>query len=488
MAERYTRTTGLAITILLGAILVFPRALPGRLPVARASTNLLSNPGFEGLQCAPSSPEGWCDENWTRATHTGAVYDNIFTPQGWVTWWRAGTAYGRPEVNTIPRVDPFIGPPARIRSGSYAAMFFTAYRNHDGGFYQVVHGLEPGATVQASAYAHSWSCDTVNQGLSCGDPWTMTFQVGIEPNGVPDPYSPHIVWNEEQSSPDDYRKIGPTTATVGPTGRVTVILRSKTRWPVKHLDAYWDDASLRITSSGAVPTEPAVPEETAVPGREQSTATPGPSVTPTETSVPVTTTATPDSVTPATGPVQYALTATPEPDPGIPAPPTQEPTGASICVLAFHDHDGDGVRDPATEELLPEATFTIAGVKDTYGEEREYETDGFSEPYCFTQLAPGAYRVIQHPPAAYAASGPRRQTVILTEGMSVDVHFALTRTQVAEGPEETATAPPGDEAHDERSEGPDWGPLVGFGVVGVLALVLAGTVAVLSVPRGRRRY
>jgi hypothetical protein len=44
---------------------------------------------------------------------------------------------------------------ARIRTGNYAAHLHTKFGNHEAGFYQVVGGLEPGATVEFSAYAHS---------------------------------------------------------------------------------------------------------------------------------------------------------------------------------------------------------------------------------------------------------------------------------------------------------------------------------------------
>lgn len=212
-------------------------------------TAALLNPSFEGITCHPDSPPGWCWDNWTRDTFDGIPRDNIYTPQGWVTWWRVGSDYGQPEVKVIPNVPPFTGELPRIRSGNYATVLFTFYRNQDTGFYQVVGGLEPGATAQFSAYAHGWSCNNDDHlGYSCGDPWNQTFQVGIEPDGNEDPFSPTIVWSPEQISPDHYGLIGPITAQVGEGGRVCVFLRSKTKWAYKYQDAYWDDASLMVSS------------------------------------------------------------------------------------------------------------------------------------------------------------------------------------------------------------------------------------------------
>ncbi len=182
---------------------------------------------------------------WTHDTHDGKEYDNIFTPESWVTWWLHEEEYGQPEVKIIPNQPPFIHPLPRIHTGQYATLLFTFYRLQDMGLYQVVNGFPPGVTVQFSAYAHGWSCDQdYPLGYTCGDPWNQRFQVGIEPDGAADPFSSNIIWSPEQSAPDHYALIGPVTAQVGTDGRVCVYLRSQTRWAVKHQDAYWDDASL----------------------------------------------------------------------------------------------------------------------------------------------------------------------------------------------------------------------------------------------------
>lgn len=358
----------------------------------------------------------------------------------------------------------------------------------------------------------------------------MTFQVGIEPNGAADPYSPNIVWSGEQPSPDEYRRIGPVSATVGPNGSVTVILRSKTKWPVQHLDAYWDDASLVTTAPGDPPTATPVPDDPSEPPEEEPTETPGPSPTPLPTATPR-----PDGATVhvvESGETLYAIanrynvsaeqirrlnegtigpddlirigqelvisvpdetpTATPEASPtpteepeATPAPP-EEPEGASVCILAFHDRDGDGARDSETDELLPNVSFTIA---DASGVVDEYMTDGVSEPYCFTGLAPGTYRVIQQAPTGYEATGPTEQSVALAEGTSIDLQFGTARTEPAETPEEDEEAAPPEDEETDAGEGVVLADaLTTFArVAGILVLLLAGAIAVLFVLSRRRR-
>jgi len=282
----------LFVVLLLGSASSLSIAEPALPEPAQQGANLVRNPGFEGLSCAPGSAPGWCDGNWTHDAFDGSIHGNIFTPQGWVTWWRKGGDYGQPEVKTIPRVPPFTGKIERIRSGNYALLLFTYYRLQDTGVFQVVTGLKPGSTVQFSAYAHGWSCNSdSNLGYSCDDPWNQRFRVGIEPNGVANPFVGSIVWSPEQLSADTYRLIGPVTAQVGPAGKVTVVLRSQTKWEFKYGDAYWDDTRLVVTASGTSPTTTPVPQPTATPP-------------------------------PASTPVPAAPTSTPAPAPTQPAPPS----------------------------------------------------------------------------------------------------------------------------------------------------------------------
>jgi len=522
------------------ALILMSQASP-----ASAQENLLKNPGFEGITCRPDSEPPECLDNWSNnANFDGSFHDNIFTPQGWITWWRKGGDYGQPEVKTIPKVPPFTGELERIRSGHYAVLMFTYYRLQDMGLYQVVEGLEPHSTVELSAHAHGWSCDDSDapMGYTCDDPWNQTFQVGIDPNGGTDPFSPNIVWSTAKRSPDRYSKIGPATAQVGDAGTVTVFLRSKTKWMYKYQDAYWDDAKLVMTAPGTPPTN--------TPPPPPPTATFGPTPTPRPTSTPR-----PDGsivhvvqsgdtlfaiankygIDPevikqlnagSLGPNNLIVTGqelvisvpsdVPEPtDPPPPATPEavaeadpetntetnteangqggggsvqpsepgqdQPDGGATICVAAYRDQNGDTFKTEG-EPLLPEVKISLANAS---GVLDQYTTDGVNEPHCFQGLPAGTYRVIARPPQGFEASGMAEQPAAVVEGTTVDLAFGVQRIEGEETDEvdqEDAAEP-----DDSGSSGNTTQVIATVAKIGgVVMLVLAAATAVLFVLNRRR--
>jgi LysM repeat protein len=524
MIQKRTLIGILLAAALLGAVPVFSLAMPSPWRNTQEETELLRNPGFEGISCRPGSEPGWCLDNWTHDTFDGSIHDNIFTPQAWITWWRKGSDYGQPEVKTIPRVPPFTGELERIRTGNYAVLLFNFYRLQDVGLYQVVTGLEPGATVQFSAHAQGWSCDKDDpMGYTCGDPWNQTFQVGIAPDANVDPFSPNIVWSTAQRSPDRYRLIGPITAQVGEGGSVCVFLRSKTKWAFKYQDAYWDDASLVMTEPGTPPTDTPLPAP--------PTPTYGPSPTPRPTPTPRPDGATVhivesgdtlfgialmygvsvdqirtlnagslganDIIVPDQALVISLPSETPTPTP-LPAPPTavpesretsaaEAPGGASICVLAYHDRNSNTLRDDeVTEELIPQAEFTVA---DASGSVAQYTSDGVREPHCFTGLAPGTYRVILNAPSGYTPSGQAEWPVAVAEGTSLDIQFGVVRGEGDDSPPGETTGP---ETGNEESDEPSGSSTVSrvlatlAKISGIIVLAFAGAIAVLYVVNRRR--
>ncbi len=135
--------------------------------------------------------------------------------------------------------------------------------------------------------------------------------------------------------------------------------------------------------------------------------------------------------------VKIKVTA-PAPPTQPPAPPTPEATptleSGQICVLAFHDRNGDTFRQQETEELLPNAVFSVGSAVGIVG---QYTTDGISEPYCFSGLTPDSYRVSVQPPAGYVASGAPEIMVALAGAARMDVAMGLKRGEVP--PAATAT-------------------------------------------------
>ncbi|MFL7790946.1 MAG: LysM peptidoglycan-binding domain-containing protein [Anaerolineae bacterium] len=510
----------LLVIMVLGVLPALSLAAPEQSPT-QDQTNLAINPGFEGITCRPGSEPPECLDNWTHDVHwpDEPVHDNIFTPQGWITWWRRGGNYGQPEVKTIPNVAPFTGELPRIHSGHYATLLFTFYRLQDTGLYQCV-SAEAGSTVELTAYGHGWSCDDSEgsqMGYSCGDPYNQGFRVGIEPNGIADPFAASVIWNEKTYAPDHYKLIGPVSAQVGESGRVCIFLRSTTKWQYKYADVYWDDVSLVQTTAGVPPTNtPApVPQVTAgPPPTPLPTPTPRPdgsivyivqsgdtlSLISQKTGVPVDQIRTLNASSIGDGYIihvgQELVLSLPNKTPEPTAPPTpSEPeavaeasseegaggakaNGASICVLSFNDRNGDTFRDEVIEELLPNAQITLAN---ELGTTNQYTTDGFNEPYCFTGLAAGSYRVVQTPPTSYVVSGTAEQLVAVTDGATINLAFGNVRSEDAAD----STSP-----SDAGEGGDDSGMRSVFSTVakvsGVLVLLLCAGVAVLFFLNRRR--
>jgi len=116
----------------------------------------------------------------------------------------------------------------------------------------------------------------------------------------------------------------------------------------------------------------------------------------------------------------------------------------------------------------------------------QYTTDGISEPYCFSGLTPGSYRVSLQPPAGYVASGPSDMMVALAGAARMDVVLGAKR---GEGPAVTAT--PGVVLPTPAGGGEQpsfWSQaLRGMAsIAGILLLVLAVVIGVVFVLSRRR--
>jgi hypothetical protein len=248
------------------------------------ATNLLSNGGFEaewdeegGHRCL-ILPEG-------GAPHEASV-GNIFTPPGWWVWFyhQPGT-WDQPEVRDAWAAHD----PRRVHEGQKGMLLFTFYRRHDAGFLQQVQ-VTPGTRLRLSAWAHAWS--NLHGGAHEDDPkWSegpgydagfllegepppadspgtlddwrnFTFSVGIDPAGGRDPLADTVVWGRGAHIYNRHAQVPPVEA-VAQSETVTIFLRSRTLWPFKHNDAYWDDVRLtRVTVpvEATIAVEPAQPQ------------------------------------------------------------------------------------------------------------------------------------------------------------------------------------------------------------------------------------
>lgn len=267
------------------AIVELPPPTPTPQPTTTPLPTTLQNGDFDG--------------DWWRVTHTGQEYGEIFVPEHWVAFWKEEgdvphdptntEGYGRPEMHVIranPETDPqFLNPPrfheeidqGRLDEDAYrqwllsqgwrALKYFTFWRIHDAGIYQSIGGLEPGTTVQLSAWAHAWSSNgdapdcSEGANVGCGGFYALardseelelgdadrnfTFRLGIDPTGGTDPWAETVIWGLGAHIYNTYDEV-PSLLVDAQSSTVTVFLRSTVLWPFKHCDAYWDDVTVRF--------------------------------------------------------------------------------------------------------------------------------------------------------------------------------------------------------------------------------------------------
>lgn len=206
----------------------------------------------------------------SRATFTGQEFGEISVPDGWVAFWKEGGytpfdtekkyPYGRPECRVIENTPPYDNPP-RIVEGDKAFQLFTFYRPHDAGLYRQ-YNVVKGSRVTLSAMAHAWSStkdDPRHSDLEGDAEYNFLFYVGIDPYGGTNPWADSVMWSTGNRYYDVYQQLEPVTA-VAQSATITLFLRSATRYPFKHNDAYWDDIEVWIEDIPDQPTEPEPPE------------------------------------------------------------------------------------------------------------------------------------------------------------------------------------------------------------------------------------
>ncbi len=246
--------------------------------------NLLRNGNFEA---------DWSEEGSHRCLvfeTDGTVLDtergNIFTPPGWITWFKHGLPVEHDPANTVGWAQPEVRDawakddeehggypgPDRSHGGRKGQLYFTFFRIHEGGFLQQVE-VTPGTRIRLSAWAHAWS--NMGTGPNKDDPnWSdgegvgdraffalegevedgaaknFTFWVGIDPTGGTNPYSDTVVWGRGAHIYNAYHEV-PAVEATAQSDTVTVFVRSRSLWPFKHNDAYWDDVVLEMVEGPA---------------------------------------------------------------------------------------------------------------------------------------------------------------------------------------------------------------------------------------------
>ncbi|HUN23258.1 MAG TPA: SdrD B-like domain-containing protein [Anaerolineales bacterium] len=227
------------------------------------------------------------------------------------------------------------------------------------------------------------------------------------------------------------------------------------------------DGSIVPGAPGATPTQQGVSEPaTNTPGAE---ATAGQPPTTDPNAVPTT--------DPNAQPTAEPPTATPEP---TQIPPTVAPTQAlagtgEICVTFFEDLNGNGLQE---DSELPQTDAVVSLLDFASGAQiSSYTTNGVTEPYCFSDLALGTYRVVITTPAGYTPTTGLDLEVPISAGGSASLKFGGQKTG------DTATPEPTDNSGSNRTR------LITalLGAFGVIFLLLAIGVAVYLIIAQRRR-
>ena len=256
--------------------------------------NLLSNPGLEGKylqQCSQKTDNPWvpaptpCDpSDYDFVNRT--LWATAQVPVGWAAWWRVPNddqkdpnyfntfpAYCNFDRKSTPTTcvpwhnpefrDTMGGPqetgPSRRMEGENSQKYFTFYTVHDAGLYQIVNkGFKKGDLLRFSAYMMAWS-STDNDPFHSVGQQSMGMQVGIDPFGGNNPWSPSIVWSPVKESWDVFSQF--TVEAVAQGNLVSVWTRSKPVYAIQHNDVYVDATSLNVVAGKTTP-RPAAPKTT----------------------------------------------------------------------------------------------------------------------------------------------------------------------------------------------------------------------------------
>jgi hypothetical protein len=161
-----------------------------------------------------------------------------------------------------------------------------------------------------------------------------------------------------------------------------------------------------------------------------------------------------------------------------PLPEASPVSGGTICVNAFFDENGNGVRD-SNEGYMAGVTIILAGESAVVG---QAISTGTETPTCFQGLATGSYQVAQQVPGRLQMTTAANAVITAMEGKTVLVDFGSKLRQneglrgTGSGPatEPTAVSQPGEAEESAPATGFDPLALSGLGVI-LIGLLLLGT-------------
>jgi hypothetical protein len=231
--------------------------------------NLLTNPGMEGAyvkQCSQRNGPHWvqvpCPADYNNESSVVKQWETAQVPSGWSAWWRLPN--NNPDdpnyFNTFPAAcpsekrltppdckpwhnpeyrDTLGGPqesgPVRKVAGENSQKYFTFYSVHEAGLYQVVSGVKPGDRLRFSIFLEGWS-NAANNPFKSDLGQRMNLQVGIDPTGGNDPWSPNIIWTSPAESFDKFTQF--VVEAEAKNKIVSVWTKSRPDMPLQHVDVH----------------------------------------------------------------------------------------------------------------------------------------------------------------------------------------------------------------------------------------------------------
>ncbi len=391
-----------------------------------AQTNLLQNPGFELPYNADGSANGW--GRWFRNSSADQFNDcaNGYHKE---PHWSAETV-SAPLIN----------------SGSASQHVGNSWDTWAAGVLQTVN-VTPGSTYRFTVWARGRGSNEDYPAPSEGG-LRMDVQVGIDPNGSGLWNDADVKWSGFIQPHDTWQQASVEVTATG--SKITVFTAGDyglqgVNQCRAHLDVWFDTAEL--IEVGPPPTSTPVPQPTSPPP-------------PPATSTPVPT-ATTEVVPTATAVPTEASTNTPD-----------APAGATICVNAFADDNGNGQFD-ANEGYMGNVAFRVGSGTQVIG---QAISNGTADAVCFEGLDPGSYQIEQ------VVSGPLEMTTASTASVTVEagqtagVQFGSRLQQDTGAAEPTAiadaaTAVPTEQTTQTDSATADDGGLAAWS--GLLLLIVA---------------
>jgi len=223
-------STFAALALLMGLI-----AVPAIASPPAQGGNLLQNPSFE-----------YGTDNWSTW-----AYQKSALQEG---------SKSEPDLN-LTFVMPYFAQsePSWDKEGDGVAGMVSGQKwsKFRAGYYQTVN-VPAGSRVRFSVWVNGL-CQADN-----GDKCPVLLRAGINPNGGTTWDSGNIQWVDVQVGDSKYKQLTTPEVTVGDKGSVTVFTWGEPQYPVIYNAAYFDEASLIVTTA-APPTAPTASAPTAAP-------------------------------------------------------------------------------------------------------------------------------------------------------------------------------------------------------------------------------